>query len=109
MKTWPPFDGRLYDELGELLELPEGASYREFARKLRRLYTDFETQNRVLVRLERGQFDNAYPALTEYLSELTNEEKETFLFTGGLQSILPLEERTQKPWDEEPYEGDSEW
>lgn len=102
-------DESVYDEFGELLELPEGASYKEFARKLRRLYTSFEAVNRIRVRFERGKRRGAYPALTEYLAGLTSEEQETFFRTGGLQSVLPLEEREEQPWDADPYNGDSEW
>jgi hypothetical protein len=102
-------DESVYDELGELLELPEGASYKEFARKIRRLYTNGQALNWIRVLYERGKYHGAYPALTEYLSGLTSEEEETFFRTGGLQAILPLEERAEKPWDVDPYNGDSEW
>jgi hypothetical protein len=108
VESLPTPDERVYDELSELLDLPEGASYKEFAKRIRQAYTDFETQNQILLRFEYSQLDE-YPALTEYLSGLTNEEKETFLFSGGLQSIVPFEVRTEKPWDEDPYKGDSEW
>jgi hypothetical protein len=109
MLSLPTPDESVYDEFGELLELPEGASYKEFARKIRRLYTNFEAANWIRVRFERGKSHGAYPALTEYLSGLTSEEEETFFRTGGLQSILPLEVRAEKPWDGDPYNGDSEW
>jgi hypothetical protein len=105
MQSLPTPDESVYDELGALLELPEGASYKEFARRIRRLYTSWEALNWIRVRFRRGD----YPALSEYLSGLTNEEEETFFRTGGLLSVLPLEERTAKPWDHDPYDGDSEW
>src|SRR5215213_2628804 len=105
MQSLPTPDESVYDELGALLELPEGASYKEFARRIRRLYTSWEALNWIRVRFRRGD----YPALSEYLSGLTDEEEETFFRNGGLQSVLPLEERTAKPWDHDPYDGDSEW
>jgi hypothetical protein len=109
MRSLPTPGESVYDEFGELLELPDGASYKEFARKLRRLYTSLEVVNRIRVRFERGKRRGAYPALTEYLAGLTCEEQETFFRTGGLQSVPPLEEREEQPWDAEPYNGDSNW
>jgi len=109
VQSLPTPDESVYDEFGELLELPEGASYREFARRIRRLYTSFAAVNGLRVRFEYGKSRGAYPALTEYLSGLSSEEEEMFFRTGGLQSILPLEERAERPWDEDPYNGDAQW
>lgn len=109
MNSLPTPDERVYDELHELLDIPEGASYRDFAQRMRHLYNEQEAVERARVRFESGKRNGAYPALTDYLAGLTNEEQDTFFRTGGMQAVLPLEERQEKPWDGEPYQGDAEW
>ena len=108
MNSLPTPDERVYDELHELLEIPDGASYKEFARRIRRLYSKHEAVMWARVRFERGKRNGAYPALTEYLSGLSDEEQDTFFRTGGLRSVLPLEEIPEKPWDGDPYHGNAE-
>src|SRR3954447_9017739 len=42
------------------------------------------------------------------LDDWTVEEQVSFFRTGGLHAVLPLEERLEKPWDGDWYEGDSD-
>lgn len=105
MKSLPTPDERIFEELDEVFGFPEKASFKYLAR----LWNSWERCNEVWARFERGQASGKFPILSEFLSDLSNEEKEKFFRTGGMQAIFPLEERQEKPWDGDPYHGDSDW
>jgi len=81
--------------LAELAELfgPEEAAYGESYRE--RLREDEEVSARVRERFERGKASGKYPALSAYLSNLSDKEKEIFFKTEygpqvlGPHSLVP--------------------
>src|SRR5215217_2443988 len=76
--------------LAELAELfgPEEAAYGQLYRE--RLREDEEVSARVRERFERGKASGKYPALSAYLSNLTDKEKEIFFKTQyGPQLLGP--------------------
>jgi len=81
--------------LAELAELfgPEEAAYGESYRE--RLREDEEVSARVRERFERGKASGNYPALSAYLSNLSDKEKEIFFKTKygpqllGPNSLVP--------------------
>src|SRR5215207_2734645 len=80
-----PLERRLA-ELDELFG-PErdayGDSYRE------RLREDEEVSARIRERFERGKASGKFPALSDFLSNLSAKEKEEFFKTGGVKAELP--------------------
>src|SRR5215218_2721210 len=86
-----PLERRL-SELNELFG-PEEAAYGESYRE--RLREDEEVSARVRERFERGKASGKYPALSAYLSNLSDKEKEIFFKTEygpqvlGTRSLVP--------------------
>lgn len=105
MESLPKPDERIFEELDEVFGLPERASYKHLAQ----LRYSWELCNEVWARFERGSESGRFPILSEFLSNFSSEEKETFFRTGGMQALFPLEECEEKPWDGDPYQGDLEW
>jgi hypothetical protein len=87
MKSLPDLKERRLAELDELFG-PERAAYGESYRE--RLREDEEVSARVRERFERGEALGKYPALSNYLSNLSAKEKEMFFKTeSGVQFLGP--------------------
>ena len=87
MERLPESLERRHSELAELFG-PEQAAYGESYRE--RLREDEEVSARVRERFERGKASGKYPALSAYLSNLTDKEKEIFFKTQyGPQLLGP--------------------
>ncbi|MBD0327902.1 MAG: hypothetical protein ICV68_15840 [Pyrinomonadaceae bacterium] len=69
------------DELFGLEQTAYGESYME------RLWEDEELSTKIRERFERGKASEKFPALSDFLSNLSTKEKEVFFKTGGEQAI----------------------
>lgn len=78
-------DERIFEELDEVFGLPGEASYKHLAR----LWSSRELCNEAWARFERGKHSGRFPVLSEFLSNFSNEEKETFFRTGGCRPSFP--------------------
>ena len=80
-----PLERRL-SELDELFGTEQAAYGELYSQRLRE---DEEVSARVRERFERGKASGKFPALSDFLSNLSAKEKEIFFKTGGVEAKLP--------------------
>lgn len=89
----------------ELRELVRPALAARMESLIEELWQDKELWKTVRERFERGVLRGHYPALLGILSDLSDEQKDTFLEMAGMDAMRSLTPPRRQPWDESPFLG----